>query len=164
MLHIISRHRYPLALSILLTCVLPSQYAGHQLRSPAMSVCVCECVHKGDEGYERTCISRTSANCSRAVAAVLLLPLPLFFLFLFLFSFCFCFCFSSCSSLCFCFCFAVLLLLPPSCTQLEAINFTCAQTMRQTVGQKERQGDKEKEREKKHQASVGEKLGKCRKQ
>lgn len=139
MLHIISRHRYPLALSILLTCVLSSQYAGHQLRSPAMAVCV----HKGDEGHERTCISRTSANCSRAVAAVLLLPLPFFFLFSF------CFCFSSCSSLCFCFCFAVLLLLPPSCTQLEAINFTCAQTMRQTVRQKERQGDKEKEREKK---------------
>lgn len=161
MLHIISRHRYPLALSILLTCVLPSQYAGHQLRSPAMAVCVWVCVgaHKGDEGHERTCISRTSANCSRAVAAVLLLPLPLFFLF----PFSFCFCFSSCSSLCFCFCFAVLLLLPPSCTQLEAINFTCAQTMRQTVRQKERQGDKEKEREK-HQASVGEKLGKCRKQ
>lgn len=108
--------------------------------------CVSVCVHKGDEGHERTCTSRTSANCSRAVAAVLLLPLPFFFLFLF--SFCFCSCFSSCSSLCFCFCFAVLLLLPPSCTQLEAINFTCAQTMRQTVRQKERQGDKEKEREK----------------
>lgn len=78
MLHIISRHRYPLALSILLTCVLPSQYAGQQLR-----VCiVCVCVW---EGHKRTCISRTSANSSRAVAAVLLLlPLPLLLLLLLL--------------------------------------------------------------------------------
>lgn len=149
MLHIISRHRYPLALSILLTCVLPSQYAGHQLRSPAMSVCVCTREMRDTnarvyQGQARTvhelllpscCFRYRSSSSFSPPSAFAAAPLYVFV--------------------------SVLLLLPPSCTQLEAINFTCAQTMRQTVRQKERQGDKERERQ---QASVGEKLGKCRKQ
>lgn len=106
--------------------------------SYGLQLCLGVCVHKGDEGHERTCISRTSANCSRAVAAVLLLPLPFFFLFLS--TFCFCFC--SCSSLCFCFCSAVVAAFVHSigsnkfhlCTD----NATNSETERETGRQRER--------------------------
>lgn len=142
MLHIISGHRYPLALSILLTCVLPSQYAGQQLRVCIVCVCVCG----------RDTNARVYQGQARTVHELLL---PSCCCFRCRSSCCCCFCFSSCSSLSFCVCFAVLLLLPPSCTQLEAINFTCAQTMRQTARQREREREKEKrdrEREREQQS------------
>lgn len=97
MLHIISRHRYPLALSILLTCA-------------SFSICCQRGWAFGNEDIdndgdmdmdmdmdtsERTCISRASASCSRVVLLSLSLPLIL----------------------------VDVVAVATSCTQLEAINF-----------------------------------------
>jgi len=99
MLHIISRHRYPLALSILLTCAsfsiccqrVDGLFGNKDIDNDmdmGSNSNTAVCAHV----YQRTCISRASANCSRVLPPRTLILVDA-------------------------------VVLATSCTQLEAINF-----------------------------------------